>query len=249
MWNMRLFSATTILCATLACSSSPTAPTPVGTTSIQPVGVVTPPASPVIPPAPAGNPLLRDPRFSLSFYRQLVRNAYDAPNSLQVLKRQTAPPRVYLRTIDDQNRTIDAQTLEETAAALIAVTGSLTGVFGLAGLERGTDSRLGVPGWITVFWHSAAGMGQHCADALIGGNLVNIYYRVGGTCRCSGGGAIKPLIVKHEMGHALGFYHTDSVSDLMHNGGHTTCDLEPSEREKFHAALAYTQVIGSGDPQ
>lgn len=237
------FAHRSILALSLAlagCSgSSPTAPTP------PPVTVIPPPAPPVVV-TPAPGPAL-DSRYSRAFYLQMALNGLESPQALSRLRRQTQAPRIYLRTVDDTGRVIDAQTLNETAAALIAVTGKLTGVFGLAGLERGTDTRIGQHGWITVMW-SATLTGTLCASAFVGGDQMTIFYRRGGSCRCAGGGAIKPLIVKHEMGHALGFYHTDSVSDLMHNGGQTACDQEPSAREVYHASIAYQMPLGSLDP-
>lgn len=238
--------AVALLFAAGCSSATPTAPTPLPPVATVPPVVVAPP-----PPPPAPNPLLSDARFSLAFYRQFVLNAHESPQALSPLRRQTQAPFIYLRTVDDVGRAIDDRTLDETAAALINVAGSLTGTFGLAGMERGHGSRLGQRGWITVSWHSgtSATSPNACAEAFVGGDQMTIYYRRGGSCRCAGGGAIKPLIVKHELGHALGFHHTDSLSDLLHNGGHSACDMEPSERERFHARVAYGQPIGSWDPQ
>ena len=73
-----------------------------------------------------------------------------------------------------------------------------------------------------------------------------LYPRSGG-CRCSGGPAVRLKTVKHELGHVLGFYHTDNGNDLMFSGSNA-CDMEPSEREKYHAAVAYTRPIGSFAP-
>jgi hypothetical protein len=232
------------LVAVSGCAGSPTAPTA--------IAPVTPPPVAAVPaPAPPSNPLLSDPRFDRAFYRQFALNGYESPNALSPLRRQTQAPSIYLRTVDDAGRAIDARSLEDTAAALINVAGALTGVFGLAGMERGMGSRVGQPGWITVFWHSGSSVTTPtaCAEAITGGDQLTIYYRQAAHCRCAGGGAIKPLIVKHELGHVLGFRHTDSLSDLMHNGGHQACDMEPSARETFHARVAYSQPIGSLEPR
>lgn len=229
----------------VGCSGSPTAPSPPAAPVTPPVVVVPPVVTP--PVTPATNPLLSDPRFSLSFYRMFALG--EAPDgSFELLRRQEQPPRIYLRTVDDAGKAIDAFTLNETAAALINTAGSLTGVFGLAGLEQGTGTREGQPGWITVRW-SAGTNANLCGQAnQIAGNLITLYPK-NGNCRCSGGPQVNQTTVRHELGHILGFHHTDSRDDLMYRIVGDTCNKQPSPREVFHAAIAYSQPIGSLNPR
>lgn len=228
--------------------SSPTAPSPTVTT---PPVSVTPPV--VTPPVimPTRNPLLDDPRFDLRFYRMFVNNAFDSPNLLQPLRRQSHAPKIYLRTVDDAGSPMDALTLNQTQAALESVTGQLTGAFGIAGLERGTETRQGQPGWITVRWSDrpdeVSATRSVCGRAAVGGDLLTLYPK-SRFCRCAGGPAVTLTTIKHEMGHALGYWHTDSREDLMYQS-YSACDQQPSAREIFHARLAYTQAIGSYDPR
>ena len=54
----------------------------------------------------------------------------------------------------------------------------------------------------------------------------------------------RPLIM-HEIGHALGFYHTEDLDDIMHSpaGGHGD-NFTPLEQH--HGRFAYTQPRGAG---
>jgi hypothetical protein len=222
--------------------SSPTAPTPPGTVQPPPVVITPPPV--VMAPLPP-NPLtalLADPRFDRGFYRQFALGG-----GAQPLRRQEGPPNLYLYTVDDAGTAIDARTLTMTAAALIDVAGSLTGRFGLAGLQTGTGPAPQLPNMITVFWFKETHPAL-CGEGSLGGRVIRLYPNTPG-CRCAGNPAsMNMAIVKHELGHTLGYYHTDSPNDLMFGGNTGVCDQNPSEREIFHARVAYSMPLGSLDP-
>lgn len=235
-------------------SRSPVAPTPTSVVSAAPVAP-TPPAATIptptptpAPPAPSPFPPA-DSRFNLTLYRQLVHNAYDGP--VQLLRRFTQAPRIYLRTIDEDGKAIDSRMLDDTAKALEESAGEMTGKFGLAGLERGTDGRIGQAGWLTVRWLPQASNPQRiCGQARVGveGGTLDLFpYQQ--FCGCQRYG-MAPRIVRHELGHALGFWHTDRGDDLMYGGNWdiSFCNIGMTQREIYHAGVAYDRPIGSAAP-
>jgi hypothetical protein len=40
--------------------------------------------------------------FDLNFYRQMVRNGFEAPSALQPIRRWTTTPQIYLKTVDER---------------------------------------------------------------------------------------------------------------------------------------------------
>jgi len=154
---------------------------------------------------------------------------------------------MYLKTIDEAGQSIDAATLDAVAAALGNDTGALTAErFG--GIERGTGTREGVSGWITVKWPNPSGGERLCgrAQITVDGGWIELNYLNPG-CRC-GSSRMGSATVRHEMGHAMGFFHTDgNADDLMFNTIRT-CQGAMSPRERVAAAIAYSRPVGNRDP-
>jgi hypothetical protein len=182
--------------------------------------------------------------FDLNFYRQIVRNALEAPGRLQPLRRWTQDPRLYIRTIDETGMAIDPRTLELTERTIRETTPIWTaGQFEIAAVERGTETRVNVAGWITVNWVSAAHAGV-CGYAAVGGNAIEL--RTNQACRCPGA-QTSATLVRHELGHTLGYWHTDGAMDVMTGLPYVTCDQQPSARERGAAAIAYARPVGNAD--
>lgn len=221
-----------VLAALLAagCGSSPTAPTP----SVVTPPVTQPPVVQTISVAPCPS---ATPGVDLGFYLEIGCNSFDQP--IQPVRRWTVAPKIYLKTVDEAGAQIDAVTLDTVQNAMIAAAPQLTAGKLSISVERGTSSREGVSGWVTVKWPwntpadtSRCGRAQVAVD----GGWVELNYQ-NFSCGCDGS-RLRPATARHELGHALGYWHTDNPADLMSNFGVSTlCEQNPSAREL--QAIAY----------
>lgn len=213
-------------------SSSPTAPTPV--TPVVVVPPVTPPVVPVGMITVSGCPDAV-PGVDLAFYRQIGCNGFDLP--LQSVRRWAFAPKLYIRTIDDAGAPIDQVTLDTVQNAMTEAAPHLTaGKFQIA-VDRGSGSREGVSGWITVKWPATVPDFCGRSQVAVDGGWIELNYKVG-FCSC-GGSSIRARTARHELGHAIGLWHTDSPSDLMSGQSVTGCDAGLSARELQAVAYQY----------
>jgi hypothetical protein len=197
----------------------------------------------------------QDRSFDVSFYRKFARNGFEEPAQLQPIHRWTQAPTIYLKTVDEAGQPIDAVTLDTAARAFLGVAGIWSGDhFGLAGIERGTGTRQGVTGYITVKWLNppATDICGRSNVAVDGGSIeLNYLFQpvpgVSGSCGCNGS-RIRPRSVRHELGHALGYWHTGDAIDLMSGLSDPRCDQLPSAREVAHARDMYSRPVGNTDP-
>ena len=179
--------------------------------------------------------------FEPNFYRAFLQNGYEAPDRLEPIRTLNGPLRVYLKTTDDAGRAIDAETLATTERALRDSASIWSGeTFGIAEVRRGTATREKVAGWITVKWASAPA-GDRCGRSTVGVDGGFIELNASGACSCGSASLIYPRLVRHELGHAMGYYHTDRPSDVMYGSTISSegCDLQPSDRERRHAKIAH----------
>src|SRR5215831_11045388 len=186
-----------------ACSgATPPAPTPTPAPAPAPTPIPAPPPAPL----PARDPA----RFDLTFWNEFVHDTLES--APLPLRRLTKAPMIYLRTKDEQGFDINSHTLDAVEGGIRDVALAWGGgSFGIAGVQRGTGTMEGVSGWLTVKWQnppdpSICGRAQVGTD---GGWILFNYQHPTGACGCSGS-EIRPRIAKHELGHAFGYWHTDS---------------------------------------
>jgi hypothetical protein len=185
--------------------------------------------------------------FDQPYFRAIARNGFEEPTSLQPLRRWTRAPMIYIQTFDDTGRSILPEVLQQVASIVSDVVPLYShGRFGVAGIEQGTDTRLGQAGWITVQWTRDAS--EICGRATVGaeGGRVLLTYDQPG-CSC-GSQKIRPRTVKHEFGHAMGVWHTGQNVDLMSGFGVAECDRNMTARELNYLEYLYRRPVGNTDP-
>lgn len=190
--------------------------------------------------------------FDQKYYEQLVRNGFEGTGR-EPIRRWTQNPKIYLKTVDDRGRTVGAGTLAAietifSESAQIATSGRLR----VASFERGTGDRLGQSGWITVRFTSASNL-SYCGRAQIAVDGGWIEFNLGGlqngyTCRvCPSDSETDLDTIRHEFGHALGFYHTNDRIGIM-NTEWNSCRTPFSAKEILHGSVAYARPLYNTAP-
>jgi len=182
--------------------------------------------------------------FSLTFYRQLVRNGHEEPGRLQWLRRWIETPSFYVRSVDETTgRAVEPEVLALVQEWLRTAVRVWTG-WSAPRLESGTASRGDVPGWIRVVFVRTNE--DYCGRAFVGANPGMITLN-NDRCNC-GSRKVPPSTVVHEVGHALGFWHVPDRNSVMYRQDPGGCHpSEPSPAERHHAAIAYRRPNGSRD--
>ena len=204
----------------------------------------------VVPPPP--DPIPHDARFRRTFWRQMVFDAHACPDagtcrsvtkpaveSRVVVVLSTTSPSFHIRTHDDAgNRTFSNSEIGRMRREIPRAVEALTGARFEGQILWNQDAveRLD---WISI--EEVTDLDDDvCGRARIGASSGLI--RIASDYRAQGC-PLGPLMA-HEIGHAMGFFHVPSTSDVMHGtiGNRSTF----SSRETYHAELAYG--LGRGHP-
>ena len=187
--------------------------------------------------------------FSLTFYRQLARDAMESPNALEPLALWPGGnPNIYVRTVDDDGIPLPAEVLQTLDTVIPgAVQDWTSGKLSVAAFEHGTATRQRQDGWIIVnVVHGQSG-GDVCGQSFVGA-IDGLIQLSSGTCPC-GSRSIPRQVVAHEVGHAMGFFHVTDTGSLMYPQASSNCtNVSLSAAERFHSGVAWTRVPGNTDP-
>lgn len=190
------------------------------------------------------------PPFALPFFRQFVRNGHEQPDALQPVRRWTRTPNFYLNTMNPRT----GQPLLPSEIALIqqvirdSVPKLTAGQFSAGTIEAAAEPRERRADFINVnIVHDPAG--DYCGKAFVGANPgeITINYE---RCRSRTCGQFPPETIAHEVGHAMGYWHTSAEGSVMNPYATSRrCDnAQFSADELLHARVAYARPLSNRDP-
>ena len=186
--------------------------------------------------------------FSLTFFRQIIRNDFDSPGQYQNTRRWTTTPNFYLNTFNPRTgQPILQRQVDLIVSTIRHVVPQLTGGrFGAGVIEVGSGDRPQQQDFINIEITYEPDE-SYCGRAQVAANPGRIwlnYERCANLCR---GEEIGANVVAHEVGHALGLWHHDQPG-IMYRFITANCpDRDASGVERHHSALLYARPPGNAD--
>jgi hypothetical protein len=182
------------------------------------------------------------PPFSAIFYGQLVRDMLESPTP-EVVHTLPAAPAIYLQTTN-----LSSLNAVHMVAAVRDVLPLMTGGrFSATTIETGNEVRPERDGWIVMELVNEPDSGN-CGRAYLGRIRGHIWMNVGNPVCTIRGDVVTQIGIRHELGHALGFFHIDVPNSLMNGTRSNRGDGLPTDGERYHAAIAYRRQAGNRDP-
>jgi hypothetical protein len=186
--------------------------------------------------------------FSLPYYREFVRNGFEAPGSLEPLRRWTASPDFYINTFNPRT----SKPLEDAELALVIraireAVPQLTGSTLNAGtIETGNGPREPRAGVINVRFEYDP-TSDFCGYAYVAANPGDIMINYDRCANVCGSLKVTPETIAHEVGHAMGFWHTSGDGIMSPSRPRRCANVDFSPQERLHARLSYTRPPGNTD--